>query len=350
MDLYDAIYPLPFVSSLLHIKPSFAVMVAKIPNYIETIHKNGRLSPKKAAYCLCRASDLPLWHFRHRYLETGYRKSPSTLYQAARSLFQWHNESINIWLHYISPVLLIFFASYLTDGFDNIINQGTIIDQVTFFSSFFVANVSSLLISAACHQFYYVNQQIHELCWFFDFSGILLGMVIGGVTFMYFVFYCQPYHIVVATVVLTIGFVYSYISCWNSYHQRMRKRVLVPNDRFPEFASFLSSYAVFASIGPVFVALWFRREYIYEPSYRWIIIQTFLSPVISTIGILIFAKGGVPEIFCKPLGLRDDFFDMVGHSHQLWHLFAAAAMFNWIHILVDHYALRTRTGECLLYN
>lgn len=324
-------------------------MVPKIDSYITSDHRNSWIDIKKA-YCLCEASSLPRWSFRHRNLNTGYRRSPATIHQAVLSLFQWHNESINIWVHYISPVILIFFTSYLTNGFEDILNRGTIFDQIIFFTSLFAANIFCLVMSAVCHQFYYVNQAIHEICWFFDFFGILLGMMIGGITFMYFVFYCQPYLIATATTILVIGFIYCFVTCWKQYHQRMRRKILVPNDRFPEFGTYLSLFAFFASIGPVLIAFCLRKEYVSEPSYRWIIIQTFLSPVITTMGVLIFAKGGVPEIFCKRLGLRDDFFDMIGHSHQVWHVFAAAAMFNWVHILVDHYHLRTRPGECMLYN
>lgn len=293
-----------------------------------------------SSVCLCKPSDLPPWHFQHRQLYSGYRKSPVSFYEATITLFQWHNESINVWLHIIGPILLFVFTRHITSDFQDIINIGTVIDHIFFFVSVISGCILPLLISATCHQYYFMNKKCHEFCWFLDFTGILLSMFTGAITFMYFSFYWKKYLMIICCTLVSIGCMATYHLCWNRYINRVRQDVLIPCDRFPEFSFYLSTCAAALLFAEVAVVILVEQEYIYHPSYRWIMIQTVMSPVISTIGIVIFARGGFPERFCKNFGLHEGFFDMLGHSHQIWHLLSALTMFNWVHILVDHYELR----------
>lgn len=261
--------------------------------------------------------------------------------EAVNSLFEWHNESINIWSHYLTSIAILIYTYYITDKGRLIFSSGTKFDQILFFASIFFANCIPMFTSAVCHQFYFVNQSCHVFCWFLDFFGILLGMFLGGCTFLYFTFYCHHRFALICTVFLSIGFIYTYVLCWNKYSIRVKKDVLIPNDRFPEFSHYLSRYAALASISPILITLIFNQEYLYNAYYRYVILLTVLSPIMSTLGIVIFAQGSFPEKLCKHYGIHEDSFDFIGHSHQLWHLVASASMFNWIRVLTIHYVLRT---------
>ena len=63
-------------------------------------------SKKNKQGSICGVDDLPAWHFQHRGIKNGYRCCQSAT-DAFFSLFYWHNESINIWMHYIACALVL---------------------------------------------------------------------------------------------------------------------------------------------------------------------------------------------------------------------------------------------------
>lgn len=295
-----------------------------------------------SSHCLCTNKELPSWHFQHRGIHFGYRKPNTSFQDIFYSLFRFHNESINIWSHYIAIILILAFFAYQTDGF-KLLFRGSIMDNIVLCSNVFFANIMPMFSSAFCHHFYCVDKKWHKFCWFFDFSGILVGMLFGGIGFAYFAFYCQKLYALYYIIFLVGLCIFAYRWCWFHYDIRLSKEVLIPVDRFPEFSFSLSSFVTFSSFIPLGVALYLKQEYLSDPHFFPITIYSIVSPVLLSIGVMVFAQGGFPERFSSTFGLPDHFFDFIGHSHQLWHFTTFGVMFCWIIVIVAHYRARVES-------
>lgn len=106
--------------------------------------------------CLCTVKDLPDWHFQHRGITRGYRYCRD-LSSAVKSMFYWHNESINIWSHIIASLgILLYFLTRVLDVLEK--DHPALFDKVLVIIVVLVGNIAPLLSSAACHNFYCVNK------------------------------------------------------------------------------------------------------------------------------------------------------------------------------------------------
>jgi hypothetical protein len=177
--------------------------------------------------CLCTKNELPSWHFQHRGIFNGYRYC-SDFKSAIISLLYWHNETINIWLHYLAGLYMCIIFFYRIDynslltgvSIDNNGNSYTIalIDRLALIISYFIGNAMPIFASAICHNFYCLNQNTHKYCWFFDFWGILTGMLIAGGGNIYFSFYCKMN---LAIPMLTILLILYFISWYNIFFKNI---------------------------------------------------------------------------------------------------------------------------------
>lgn len=177
-----------------------------------------------------------------------------------------------------------------------------------------------------------------------DFIGILTGEFCGGVSFIYLAFYCNKYLMCAMIYAILVGYILTMQWCWKRYNRRVSEDVLFPHDRIPEFSRFLSLYGFFASVLPVVVNAVMHAEYFADPKLFVIFVCSCVGPVLMAMGIVVFAQGHVPERFHKDWNLPSDFFDTLGHSHQMWHFVSAGLMFGWIAVLAEHYEARIAYG------
>lgn len=187
---------------------------------------------KSSTYsCLCEAVELPSWHFQHRGIRKGYRSTCDTFSKAFYSLFRWHNESFNIWSHYVAAIYCVGLFIYMTDYGNDL--KGPLLDNVILIGTLITGIFFPLFSSGYCHHFYCIDQEWHRFCWFFDFTGLLTGMLSGGICYVYFTLYCFKTIALAYIIFLSIGYSYAYYWCWNKYSVRMKKDNLLPRDRFP---------------------------------------------------------------------------------------------------------------------
>lgn len=261
------------------------------------------------------------------------------------SLFYWHNESVNMWMHYIASTSLVFFG-YWTLNLGNIDYSDPVLsaDMTVLAVSVLLGNVVPIFLSAFCHHFYCVNQKLHNICWFLDFIGILTGELSGGISFIYLAFYCNRAIAYSLMYVIIVGYILALQWCWKRYNRRVSQPVLSPVDRIPEFSKYLSAFGFLASVLPLALTVTVHTEYWTDPQLFVIFACSCIGPFLMAMGIVLFAQGHIPERFCKQWGLPDDYFDFVGHSHQMWHAVSASLMYAWITVLAMHYKARINYG------
>lgn len=205
-------------------------------------------------------------------------------------------------------------------------------------------NALPIFLSAFCHQFYCINKSWHALCWFLDFIGILTGMYCAGVAFAYLSFFCRPMLMGTVLYGMTVAYILAIQTCWKHFSERTSAHELVPADRFPEFSRVLSTFGFVATAVPVLLVLVLLPEYTQEATFRTLLMYSVLGPACMGLGIVFFAQGNFPERLTNWLGLKEDYFDYLGHSHQWWHLLSASLQFCWIAICRLHYETRMQHG------
>lgn len=128
------------------------------------------------------------------------------------------------------------------------------------------------------------------------------------------------------------------------YYSRMNKLYLIPSDRFPEFSKVLSIFGLITTVFPVVIAIIACIEYREISTFRTILYYSVSGPILMAIGIICFAQGNFPERYTSYWRLSEDYFDYIGHSHQLWHFLSAGLQFCWIIVLKHHFNTRIQYG------
>lgn len=266
------------------------------------------------------------------------------------SLFSWHNETINMWTHYIggSIICACILWKWCFPVWGGQLGDSQFSSwEVTMFVVLAVCgNAVPIFLSAFCHQFYCINKRWHTVCWFMDFLGILTGMLCAGITFSYCTFYCFPGMLWAMMCAMCGAYVMAIYTCWSRFCARTGADILVPADRFPEFSCVLSLFGWVATLVPVLLALLLRPEYLYVPAFRSILVRAVIGPVLMGLGITCFAQGHFPERFAVRWGLKERAFDLLGHSHQWWHVLSAALQLAWVVLSHEHFRVRLQLG-CL---
>lgn len=297
---------------------------------------------------------------QHRHVDTGYRQC-RTFTEGVWSLFAWHNETMNIWTHFLGALILLFKVYITTLAMQNIVESITVLSMmntertkmelgvlIPFLTlCMFLGDVVPIASSAFCHTFYGLSPRWHRFCWFTDFVGLMTGVM--GITTGYLALVFLPcaatqhWFFIFESLVLA-AYSILLITCWQIYRPRMRHAILTPNDRFPEFAKHMGIFSLLCFLISTVITVFLCPDYFIDPHLSRVLYHACLFPACITLSLLIFAQGHVPERFGKYLGLSSNFFDIVGHSHQCWHIASAALLYGWMEVVQDHFLARWERG------
>jgi adiponectin receptor len=115
---------------------------------------------------LVKITDLPPWYEVNPYVQTGYRPVMG-FWPTLRTLFQWHNETLNIYTHLLPGLY------YLIMWF--LLNPTCSIDcRMVYSYSYFSAAMMGLC-SGIGHTLYSVSPRINEIAWKLDFTGVIMS-------------------------------------------------------------------------------------------------------------------------------------------------------------------------------
>ena len=56
--------------------------------------------------------ELPEWYRDNKYIRKGYRGWNRSCIYYIKSIFKWHNETLNIWSHLLGAIIFILLAIY----------------------------------------------------------------------------------------------------------------------------------------------------------------------------------------------------------------------------------------------
>lgn len=236
------------------------------------------------------------------HIKSGYRGYlPTKL--CLKSLFTLHNESVNVWSHLL--VGIYFFHQYYFD-FTLVKDKehSTVYDQLAFVTMVIAIQIA-MFASSAYHLFNCQSQDAHSKFLLFDCIGIAIGLSGCFFPVMHYAFYCFPelkifYGITVGAIFGVAG--YFVTRPWFGDKNYTYFRIL--------------TYSLVSLSGII-------------PSAHWAIINGVKSEIVSIFIpriLLLYFFGGAGAFFYVtklPEVLLPGKFDIFGHSHQIWHIFAA---------------------------
>lgn len=253
----------------------------------------------------------PIWRNNH-YILTGYRFIPLDRWQTLlRSVFQIHNETGNIHTHLWGLVMIMFFF-WLDVGLDRDTTSTDRLIQTLYL----IAAAKCLTCSVSWHVMAGCADRQWFLCFAcIDYTGIAMLVAASLLTLVYNGFYCQPqiflaYSTGIAALGITMGLV-----PWLSWFDRNRPL------RIKLFVLMAMSGML-----PFLHALILRG--------LWPVTSFFL-PVVPSIAM--YVTGVFVYALRFPERVAPGRFDIIGHSHQLWHIATVLAiLLHYRAILLFH--------------
>ena len=123
------------------------------------------------------------------YITDGYRQYYS-LRQTLQSLFSIHNETANIWSHFLGFLLFAYFSLLAIWDLIRHEENADIVHQITvvIFTS---GAVCLLVASTTFHWLGCMSDEVYELTAKLDYTGIALMILVSFFPFMYGLFYCR---------------------------------------------------------------------------------------------------------------------------------------------------------------
>ena len=283
--------------------------------------------------------ELPSWQQDNKYILTSYRPASGSFYLSLRSIFnQVHNETVNIHTH-LAPSLIFAACPLFHPG-------STLLP----FLPFYFGAASCLLISSLFHATSNVSPSVDRMGNQIDYVGILLLITGSFVPSIYFGFLCHTglqrlYWGMICSLGLACGVV-----------------TVSPRFRTPAWRTWRALMYVALGLSafvPVIHGLRLYGWYAMEDriAIRWVLGQGGLyiagaalyavscrTLTMLAVVTLMIRQARIPEKWCPGR------FDVLGSSHQIFHLFVVvAALVHWAGLIkaAEHAQNRTTCEDVM---
>lgn len=262
--------------------------------------------PQAISKKLLHWDDLPHWQRDNHHIHTGYRPASFSFLLSFQSLTYLHNETVNIYSHLLPALVAIPAAILLHRALKPRYETATEADILAF-GCFFAGAAFCLGMSATYHTISNHSPLVARIGNALDYIGIV-GLIVGSfIPSIYYGFYCMPdLQRFYWTMICTIGLGCVTVS-------------VLPQFRTPKWRPFRAAMFVGMGLSAIFPVL--HGLQIYGPGLMtrqiglgWMLLQGGLY----ILGAGIYAAR-VPE------RLRPGRFDIVGHSHQTFHVLVVCA-------------------------
>lgn len=260
------------------------------------------------------------------FIKTGYRLNYSYS-DAFRSIFSWHNDTLNIWTHIMGIAYYLFMIPHV---FSELGRQGASEWDRLLFKIYIVCALIQMGASALYHTVRCVSKWAEDNFLRVDLIGIVIMIIGSYIVAMGQGFTCIKsafsLYIVILIVILGTG-------CLLSFHPAFQE------PRFEAIRHTLMGSGVAFGVIPSLHWLYHCGQ---ECSY---VIHTALFSMFGLYfaGFMIYL-GRFPE-----RASSRGKFDLMGASHQLWHVLVFLAGRAWLLGMVDYHAFRRVRAGLPLY-
>lgn len=250
--------------------------------------------------------NLPHWLRDNQHIHSGYRPASSSFAKSFHSLTYIHNETVNIYSHLLPALLSIPLAFSIKNAISaryDTANQADIIAFSCFFAgAAFCLGMSSLYHTISNHS--PLVAYIGNACDYVGIVGLIAGSFIPSI---YYGFYCNPiFQRVYWSMISLLGIGCATVST-------------IPRFRTPTWRPFRATMFVAMGLSAVFpiihgLAAFGFSQMRKQIGFWWLLLQGCLY----ILGAIIYAMR-VPERW------RPGKFDILGHSHQIFHVLVVLA-------------------------
>jgi len=248
-----------------------------------------------------KIDEAPHYQRSNPYIHTGYR-APQTWSQCARSILQFHNETLNIWTHLLGAfafvALLLWYWEEASSGRDFVI----ILTVVVLYQA-------CMVLSAIFHTFNSHSREASEFCLMLDLGGISCSITASYISGIYYAFWCHPglQYFYMLTV---LGFILTGLVFRNTFN---KDENLIPR---------LVFFTTFVIYGFVPTIHWCFMNGFGSDETRLFLPRVLMMYLLAGLAFL-FYIAKFPEVVLPGR------FDILGSSHQWWHLFIFLCLAYW---------------------
>lgn len=239
------------------------------------------------------------WCKDNPYITHYYRKTNQDWKYYFKSMFRWHNETVNIWSHFLGFIGIITATIYINLEYD----IDKYMTQSVCFNIFTGCMALCYLFSSTMHLLYPKSEKVCIHTQFLDYIGINILIASTFSTFVYFAFYCNSYiQTLYYIVILSLSVIILPISKMKIFMKKEYRWI-----RPTVFFIYASSFIV-----PIVHRFLLKEQ---NDKIYFIELEYFLiAALMYLIGITLYTTR-FPERCNKGM------FDIIGSSHQLFHIF-----------------------------
>lgn len=263
--------------------------------------------------------------FREPYILSGYRPVQQDWRCYLLSLFQRHNESLNVWTHLLAgPVLLLRWWA-------NVSTLGCTLDTASLPLTIFLgSSLIYLFFSVAAHLMQSHSERAHYFFFFIDYVGVASYQY--GCSLGHYFYASEPAwrESCIGLLFLPGAALFGWLSCAGCCFAKARYRRPYPLQR--KICQLIpTTLAYLLDISPIVHRL-FTVSWTQEPSLPFHALQ-----IISFLLSALFFSCPIPERFFP------GHCDFVGQGHQIFHLFLSLCTLFQLEALFQDYARRRNT-------
>jgi adiponectin receptor len=249
--------------------------------------------------------------FQEPFIVSGYRATGQlSAKQCIWSLFQWHNETANVWSHVLTTFVYIFWMLYLQVGTVNFIDDVFALPLLAMTLGYIMCSA----LSSLAHLFNCMSQDIRDVCFYADYAGVTMAGLSSLIGNLYYSRLEDVLHSDwplphVMNIQVVICAVACYISCATRQGVWSKKKELC------RVMSFAMPYLI--SNIPVVLRMWYAKQ------WNDVLYGHLIRIILTVVGSTMYAVH-VPERLIPSL------FDYIGHSHCMMHILLSIGSF--VHI------------------
>ncbi|XP_071953580.1 membrane progestin receptor beta-like [Antedon mediterranea] len=246
--------------------------------------------------------------FREPYIQFGYRRPDQPLLYYFKSLFQFHNETLNVWTHGIGCIFILCKSIHYCQHLD-------ITDQFAqIFCLFCFASFVYLFLSMLAHLLHSHSYLMHYVSFYFDYMGISIYGLGGGIGYFYLT--SDPEFLsYLKNVYMPLNWTFAYLLCACCTYAKYRyERPYPPMRKVWQMLPAASGYLT--AVSPFLV---------HRLPYGLIHRSFNEADSLHVAQICLFIIASFFFSVPYPQKLIPGKFDILGHSHQLFHVFVAGS-------------------------
>jgi adiponectin receptor len=259
---------------------------------------------------LVNINNVPEWHMANPNIKTGYRRS-MPLYDAIKSITQWHNETLNIHTHLLVGLYFLYAFSVILQ--DSQFQASSPECQYLFYAAYMGAS-SMGIFSGLAHGLFIVSKEWFTILWKLDFTGIILVNFSHHLLDSFILFKGIIKNTFLCRFAFTLETIFAFwciTRIWNSD---------LPIGRYWAFV-----YPIMTSV-PLTLPVYAYSMTMLDSGSGSDIIELSYSSLKCTMYIFLagglFFKGGFPERYWNPRNIFDRF-----SSHTWHHIFINCSIF-----------------------